>query len=636
MPEKRIPDSEFSLAIISFSFALLILFLGRLFLGKLDKTSQIKRWAYEAFLFAWIQSFLILSVFLFPLKIPLSLSLHIYSSFFSLFSLLLIFLSFEIFQKRNPFASFLSFLTSCFSLLFSKLGISLIIFIVFTFICFFSYWKNASFKKFTNSFRLYFISTEGYSAFNLYPNISFLQPIDFRFDPENPKNLYVLERSGKLFKISEKKGKEKVLDFSDRVSYEILSEDGALGFALHPQFSEGKRFVYILYTHNISNGRINRLSAFHLDSQKEEILITLRKTFSHNGGGLEFGADGFLYFGIGFGQKSREDTQRIDRNLLSGIFRIDVDKQGGKVSVPIKKQPFEGKTQGYFIPKDNPFINQKDALGEFWALGLRNPFRFWIDKRNGEIWVGDVGWKYVEEVNRLQKGANAQWAILEGGKALKEIKKGPGEWTDPYYAYPHTASDRCVIGGFIYLGNKFPKLKNQYIFGENFGGYLASIPTEGKVSKHSILTAIPYSNMSGITTLRQSPDERILFCVMGSGKVSDGRILELVSEKGEKFHQNKVVQKRKLSSSEIYLQYCASCHGEKGDGKGFIQSSVALPDFRSLSWQKRRTDKSLMKIISQGGEKNGLDASMPAWENVLSKKEIQALVLFLRQFSENN
>lgn len=45
----------------------------------------------------------------------------------------------------------------------------------------------------------------------------------------------------------------------------------------------------------------------------------------------------------------------------------------------------------YAIPSDNPFVNQADALGEIWAYGLRNPYRFSFDKVTGKMWVGDVG-----------------------------------------------------------------------------------------------------------------------------------------------------------------------------------------------------------------------------------------------------
>ena len=102
--------------------------------------------------------------------------------------------------------------------------------------------------------------------------------------------------------------------------------------------------------------------------------------------------DGFLYIAVGDGghplTESRgyfwigvtDDAQRIDRDLLSGLLRIDVDRRGGDISHPIRRQPRQGRTQGYFIPNDNPWLDPGgELLEEFFAIGLRNPHRATYD-----------------------------------------------------------------------------------------------------------------------------------------------------------------------------------------------------------------------------------------------------------------
>ena len=59
-------------------------------------------------------------------------------------------------------------------------------------------------------------------------------------------------------------------------------------------------------------------------------------------------------------------------------------------------------------PNDNPFAGEAGVLEEFWAIGLRNPFRMSIDSKTGDIWTGDVGLTGFEEVNVVRKGGNYQ------------------------------------------------------------------------------------------------------------------------------------------------------------------------------------------------------------------------------------
>ena len=92
--------------------------------------------------------------------------------------------------------------------------------------------------------------------------------------------------------------------------------------------------------------------------------------------------EGFLYLGKGdLGRP--ENAYQIDKKHI-GIIRIDVDNQGEPVSTPIHKQPLNGVTKGYFIPKNNPFYARKDILPEHYSIGLRNPFRIYYDKKTND------------------------------------------------------------------------------------------------------------------------------------------------------------------------------------------------------------------------------------------------------------
>src|SRR4029079_1185600 len=100
--------------------------------------------------------------------------------------------------------------------------------------------------------------------------------------------------------------------------------------------------------------------------------------WNHDGGTICFGRDGYLYVIHGDGGIAN-DPQENGQNLgtLYGkIIRIDIDKKVER--------------KNHAIPKDNPFVNTKDARGEVWAYGIRNVWRMSFDRGTGKLWAGDV------------------------------------------------------------------------------------------------------------------------------------------------------------------------------------------------------------------------------------------------------
>src|SRR5262249_61891107 len=68
----------------------------------------------------------------------------------------------------------------------------------------------------------------------------------------------------------------------------------------------------------------------------------------------------------------------------------------------------------YRIPRDNPFFNQVGALGEIYAFGFRNPYRFSFDAEGGRLVLADVGQNNIEEVDIVSRGGNYGWDFKEG------------------------------------------------------------------------------------------------------------------------------------------------------------------------------------------------------------------------------
>jgi PKD repeat protein len=93
----------------------------------------------------------------------------------------------------------------------------------------------------------------------------------------------------------------------------------------------------------------------------------------------------------------------------------------------------------------NPFFDAtkpSSNRSRTWSIGFRNPFRITINPLNGQVYVGDVGTSYYEEIN-AGKGANFGWPCYEGGFTQREKAEGVPEISARqvgYRAHPRTAA----------------------------------------------------------------------------------------------------------------------------------------------------------------------------------------------------
>lgn len=234
---------------------------------------------------------------------------------------------------------------------------------------------------------------------------------------------------------------------SDNVSN---GELGLLGVAFHPKFRENRKY-YVDY--NPPGGRIHAVderqfnAGFTADAGTAKRIIVIPTADGHNGGGIAFGPDGFLYVSAG---DATDPTNGQKRSTMNGkILRLDVDG------------PTEGRAYG--IPADNPF----QAAGqrpEIFAMGFRNPWRISFDPITGDLWAGDVGLGTFEEVDKVIKGGNYGWAAFEGSQG------GGGPCSTATCLPPATlygrTQGRSIIGGHVYRGDPLSRFYGVYIFGD--------------------------------------------------------------------------------------------------------------------------------------------------------------------------
>lgn len=281
------------------------------------------------------------------------------------------------------------------------------------------------------------------------------------------------DKTNRLF-VVEKEGVVKVFDSSYHYLGNFLQlfnittqgERGLLSLAFHPQF-ETNGFLFALYTNNMGDIEIARYQVAgnpnKADTSTKKVIITIphRNASNHNGGKMNFGPDGYLYFATGDGGGAG-DTRNNAQNglsLLGKMIRIDIDQS----SPPLN----------YRIPPDNPYVDDPLVADEIWAIGLRNPWRWSFDRLTGDMWIGDVGQNLREEINMAKAGQhggiNYGWRCYEGknefntaGCATASLYRQP---VFDYPRHPHTGG-WVVTGGYVYRGAAHPSLNGYYIFAD--------------------------------------------------------------------------------------------------------------------------------------------------------------------------
>ncbi|MFD0774621.1 PQQ-dependent sugar dehydrogenase [Streptomonospora algeriensis] len=244
-----------------------------------------------------------------------------------------------------------------------------------------------------------------------------------------------------------------LLDIGDRIATEG-NEQGLLGIAAPPDFAH-EPALYVAYTS--SDAGTLTLSRFPMEApdqasipaDSEEVLLTEEHSeyTNHNGGEVEFGPDGHLYWSMGDGGNAGDslDNGQNLTTLLGTIVRLDVSRSCGE--------------KAYCVPEDNPFVSVPDARSEIWAYGLRNPWRFSFDPVDGSMWIADVGQGTYEEVNHLpagEGGANFGWPCREGPDEFDAERCDSGaDYTGPAFSYDHLDGNCSVTGGTVYRGDEY-------------------------------------------------------------------------------------------------------------------------------------------------------------------------------------
>ena len=305
----------------------------------------------------------------------------------------------------------------------------------------------------------------------------FSRPVELTAPRSDTQRVFLVEQTG-LIKVI-KNGRTLATPFLDlRSEIRCCGERGLLGLAFHPKYGQNGYF-FVNYTDRVGSTRVVRYRVSSnpdvADPRSASLVIgPISQPYgNHNGGCLRFGPDGYLYIGLGDGGSSGDPGCRAQngQSLLGKMLRIDVDV-----------------ASGYAIPKDNPFLKDAKVRNEIWALGLRNPWRYAFDRVVGDLYIGDVGQGFREEITWEAKGAggaNHGWKIMEGDACYGTFNcVRPPACRSPVYTMPiqvlTRAQGRSITGGYVYRGCAIPDLRGTYFFGDYVTRRVWSFRWDGK------------------------------------------------------------------------------------------------------------------------------------------------------------
>ena len=370
---------------------------------------------------------------------------------------------------------------------------------VLSFVAFIISWKASNLLGETQN---------SYSIDLAFPQLVFSQPVGIVTAGDGTNRLFVIEQAG-VIRVFENSETVAVSNVFLNISSQVLfgGEQGLLGLAFHPNYKVNGYFFVDYVAENPLRTVISRYSVSpnnpnQAQDNSEVVLLEVSQPFSnHKGGQIAFGADGYLYIGLGDGGSGGDPFGNAQNRstLLGKILRINVDL------------PSQGRN--YSIPPDNPYAG--NALGykeEIYAYGFRNPWRFSFDSLTGMLWVGDVGQDRQEEIDLVQKGKNYGWNIMEGSLTFSSGNQTGLE--SPVWGYGRDQGI-AVIGGYVYRGSALAGLYSKYVYGDYGSGKVWSLQYDGVVLPVNALLVDTGLNISSFGVDEQN---ELYFCSLG-GKI---------------------------------------------------------------------------------------------------------------------
>lgn len=293
---------------------------------------------------------------------------------------------------------------------------------------------------------------------------------------------------GRMFFTEKKTGEirimkdERVLDspFTTLAGLFEGDHEGLLGITIDPKF-ETNHFVYVYITykdkltHDPFNG-VLRFTDVHDHGTNVTVLLSgipADVNGYYAGGALAFGPDDKLYITVGIG--SRPSEAQANSSLVGKILRINRDGS---------------------IPDDNPFPNSP-----VYTLGHRNMFGLAFDN-GGKGLLTENGDTRFDKLDLVEKGQNYGFPNVQH-PTLSTVYNN--SYANPIRLYDRTIAPAQAL---YYTGNKFPEIKNSFVFASYNDGNIHSLRVSEKNKQtfvEDIVIDFNHEFPDNIVSVAQSP-----------------------------------------------------------------------------------------------------------------------------------
>jgi glucose/arabinose dehydrogenase len=308
--------------------------------------------------------------------------------------------------------------------------------------------------------------------------------------------IFVAEQGGRLRVI-----KNGALLAAPFVTVPVTStnERGLLGVTFDPGFATN-RWVYVYYT--AASPVVNRVVRYTASATNPDVADTTSarvildnipsESGYHNGGAIHFGPDGKLFVAVG--ENHAASNAQNTGSMAGKLHRVNADGT---------------------VPAGNPYSNT------VWALGLRNPFTFDIERATGRIFINDVGASTHEEIDETSTtsgGVNFGWPETEGPTSDPRFRT-------PFHSYTHAGGHCAITGGAFYdpATANFPSSwVGDYFFADFCQGWIKAIDLGSK----AVATLLPASTSRSPVDIDVGEDGTLYYLARGEGRVHAVRFVD--------------------------------------------------------------------------------------------------------------